>query len=231
MKKEETPSLFGIKRSNRDFADRETWGKNQFNSSFPAALACYLYSKKLPAVYIFAKGKSEVVRNAIGIDKVFGMPPDSDDAFFSFETSYTPYQRMVINKLPGVDLIVQNNGDGSCIKPIEIKLTALPDNSTCDLSEDHYGTEIVIRPDTIVYLACHIAEHYAAKAAELKKIVSSTELESVSDWSEPSNVIPHLEKIKSSLRKIIEDNIKNQSPFILQPIWKTKGKKPELADH
>ena len=46
------PRLYGINRSNRDFSQKETWGKNQFNSSFPAALACYLYSKGLQAVYI-----------------------------------------------------------------------------------------------------------------------------------------------------------------------------------
>jgi len=41
------PFLFGIKHSNRDFSDRNTWGKNQFNSSFPAALSAYLSHKGL----------------------------------------------------------------------------------------------------------------------------------------------------------------------------------------
>jgi len=41
------PRLFGIVNSNRDYATPYSWGKNQFNSSFPAALACYLYSKKM----------------------------------------------------------------------------------------------------------------------------------------------------------------------------------------
>lgn len=48
------PSLFGIKQSNRDYTKADTWGKNQFNSSFPAALACYMYSKELKVVYIKA---------------------------------------------------------------------------------------------------------------------------------------------------------------------------------
>ena len=39
------PRLFGIERSNRDYTVADTWGKNQFNSSFPASLACYLHSK------------------------------------------------------------------------------------------------------------------------------------------------------------------------------------------
>lgn len=43
----EEPRLFGINKSNRDYSNPETWGKNQFNSSFPAALACYLHFKKI----------------------------------------------------------------------------------------------------------------------------------------------------------------------------------------
>ena len=32
------PRLFGIERSNRDYTVADTWGKNQFNSSFPLRL-------------------------------------------------------------------------------------------------------------------------------------------------------------------------------------------------
>ena len=32
------PNLFGLNNTNRDFSLKETWGKNQFNSSFPASL-------------------------------------------------------------------------------------------------------------------------------------------------------------------------------------------------
>jgi hypothetical protein len=35
-----SPSLFGISRSNRNFADPYYLGKNQFNSAFPVARAC-----------------------------------------------------------------------------------------------------------------------------------------------------------------------------------------------
>ena len=36
---EKTPGLFGQIHSNRDYRKQETWGKNQFNSSFPSSLA------------------------------------------------------------------------------------------------------------------------------------------------------------------------------------------------
>ena len=46
------PGLFGINNSNRDFTRRQSWGKNQFNTSFPAALACYMNNQNVPPVYI-----------------------------------------------------------------------------------------------------------------------------------------------------------------------------------
>jgi len=48
----EMPSLYGLTNSNRDFSSAYAWGKNQFNSAFPAALACYMRDKKIPAVYV-----------------------------------------------------------------------------------------------------------------------------------------------------------------------------------
>ena len=52
------PGLFGLTNTNRDFTQKETWGKNQFNSSFPAALCCFLASKNIQANYLaIEKGK------------------------------------------------------------------------------------------------------------------------------------------------------------------------------
>ena len=45
------PALFGQKYSSRDYTKAECWGKNQFNSSFPASLVAYMYSKGIKPVY------------------------------------------------------------------------------------------------------------------------------------------------------------------------------------
>lgn len=55
------PALFGLKNSNRDFTNKDTWGKNQFNSSFPAALACFMHSKSIEPVYLTLDEKLKVV--------------------------------------------------------------------------------------------------------------------------------------------------------------------------
>ena len=46
------PGLFGINHTNRDYTLKKTWDKNQFNSSFPASLYCYLASKGISANYL-----------------------------------------------------------------------------------------------------------------------------------------------------------------------------------
>lgn len=47
MKTNIAPGLFGQKHSSHDYTKAESWGKNQFNSSFPASLVAYMYSKDM----------------------------------------------------------------------------------------------------------------------------------------------------------------------------------------
>lgn len=58
--------LFGIEHSNRSADDH--WGKNCFNSSFPAATANYMMENNIPAIYISLEevdGKLKVVATEI----------------------------------------------------------------------------------------------------------------------------------------------------------------------
>lgn len=221
---DKTPRLFGIKNSNRDFSKQSAWGKNQFNSSFPTALCCYLASKNLEANYfIFEKG--EFVCSSIDIAQVFGRSPDSDSIYFAFEASHMPFQKYVIGSLPRTDLVIQDKLTGDCLLGLEVKLTALPDNTTCHLSEKEYGSEIVIRPDTIVYLACSLASTLGNHLPNIidKKI-------KINDWSEPKEVLKKIDKIIPNLKQVISETHK-QTPFLLQPVWKTLGKSPRLAEN
>jgi len=154
------PGLFGITHSNRDFSQAQAWGKNQFNSSFPASLASFMAHKGFKNLYLYLDKEMDICHGKISTETLFGINPRSDHLFFAFETQYTPYQRLVIGTLPRVDLVTQTRNNGLCLRPIEIKLTALPDHSTCELNENLYGCDLVVRPDTIVYLACSIAEEF-----------------------------------------------------------------------
>lgn len=226
----EKPGLFGIKYSNRDFTQENTWGKNQFNSSFPASLSVYLHSKNFENVYLTLDKDLNVVHSKISTSIFFGLEPTSEDLFYSFESAYTPYEQLLVGHLPRVDLVTQSKSSGQALKPIEIKLTALPDNTTCQLSEDKYGTEIVIRPDTIVYLACSIAFNFKGKLAELKSHFSK-DFTKIKDWTEGSAVWEFLPKMLTTIDSITLSVLDKQEPILMQPVWKTQGKSPTLSEN
>lgn len=222
------PRLFGIERSNRDYTVADTWGKNQFNSSFPASLACYLHSKGMKAVYIKAKPDMKRDLQYIGIDELYGIDPLGDDIFFSFETQYTPFQKYVVGAIPRDDLVILS--DGQCVSSIEIKLVALPDNQTCNLSEDKFGSEIVVRPDTIIYLACSFIQSYEDNPEALRNVIRDAG-RNVRDWTEAGEVLPYMDEIYWAIRRMVSEKNECQSPIIMEPVWKTEGKSPRLADH
>ncbi len=108
---------------------------------------------------------------------------------------------------------------------LEVKLTALPDNTTCNNLESDYGCEIVVRPDTIVYLACSIASCLGESLNDLIKDIN------IADWSEPLQILSKIETIVNAIKVISLELEAKQKPFLLQPIWKTQGKSPKLSDN
>ena len=73
---DESPGLFGLSKTNRDFSKKKSWGKNQFNSSFPASLCCYLDSKNIEANYLSIQN-GIYSPASIKIKDVFGIAPNS----------------------------------------------------------------------------------------------------------------------------------------------------------
>lgn len=225
---EQKPELFGTKYSNRDFAQKNTWGKNQFNSSFPASLAAYLHSKNFENIYLTLDENLKVKHGKISTADFFGLEPQSEDLFYSFESTYTPYEQLLVGHLPRVDLVTQSKSSGQALKPIEIKLTALPDNTTCELAENEYGTEIVIRPDTIVYLACSIAFNFKGNLSALKSHFPK-DFSKIPDWSEGLAVWNFIPQMLSTIDRITLSILDKQEPILMQPVWKTQGKSPALC--
>jgi len=87
--------LFGIHHSNRTVDDH--WGKNCFNSSFPAAMASYMFDRNMSAIYIkvdVVDGELKIVPTEIPIREVFNAGTRGlDDLYFSFESVFEPYQQ------------------------------------------------------------------------------------------------------------------------------------------
>lgn len=231
VQEQSSPCLFGLTNSNRDFSLKSSWGKNQFNNSFPTSLACYMYSQELEPVYLTLDKNLSVKHDKISVSTLFGINPLSSNLFFAFESDYVPYRKIVVGKLPRVDLVTINTSNvDSCLKSIEIKLTALPDNSTYQLTENKYGSEIVTRPDTIVYLALSIAEHFQDKRLELLSYFEHSSLK-IDDWSRISSVLPVMANLVDSLDRMLVNNLHLQQPLVMQPIWKTLGKTARLSEN
>lgn len=224
------PKLYGIDHSNRDFTKREVWGKNQFNSSFPAALACYMYSKKINPVYIKADKCMKRELADISVDELFGIDPLGDNTFYAFETQYKPFEQFVAGDIPRNDLVIQKMDTKECVSSFEIKLTALPDQATFELSEEKYGSEIVVRPDTIIYLACSLIQSYNGNRNAIKSVLDNWASE-IKDWSDAKEVIPYINKIRQAISHIVDQQYLYQKPILLQPVWKTEGKSSRMPEH
>ncbi|CAC9620212.1 Type II restriction enzyme HgiDI (EC 3.1.21.4) [uncultured Gammaproteobacteria bacterium] len=136
----------------------------------------------------------------------------------------THHFKSVLLVLPRTDIVIQEESTGKCLSGLEVKLTALPDNTTYKLKDHLYGSEIVVRPDTIVYLACSLA---LSSKEKLKEHLGEFKID---DWSDASQVLPHIESIITIIEKISLAIEKKQKPFLLQPTWKTTGKSPVLTD-
>jgi type II restriction enzyme len=221
------PSLFGIKKSNRNFLEEESWGKNVFNSSFPTSLCCFFEDKQLKHNYLSIDKNGDYIIDECSVEHLFGISSKNDDIFFAFESVYTPFQTHVIGNLPRTDLVIQNSKDGKCMRGLEVKLTALPDNSTCNLEDSKFSSEIVVRPDSIVYLACYLIDALEDNLSKYLTVTSSD----IVDWTEPSEVLKKTNEILTSLESISKEMYSKQLPFLLQPIWKTEGKSPRLTDN
>lgn len=229
ISKQNTPALFGIHKSNRDFTQKDTWGKNQFNSSFPASLVSYMGSKKMKLNYLTLNASGKVLHGYLDHKDLFGITYNDPDLFFAFESDYLPFQKLVINSLPRIDLVTMNSKNNTCLRGIEIKLTALPDNSTHSFSEDKYGSEIVCRPDTIVYMALSIILSLDENQKLIREVMKP--LDTIKDWSHGVNVTPHLSQMSKIVDDLLIAQTAKQSPLVLQPIWKTNGKSQVLSDN
>lgn len=220
--------LFGIKNSNRDFTKEDSWGKNQFNNAFPVALACYMNSKRIKPVYFKIDENLNIKKDYIDVKELFGVDPLKESVFYSFEDKFKAFDEFNEGSLPGIDLVIKNNNID--VKAIEIKLTTLPDNSTYKFDDSKYGSEIVVRPDTIVYQAFSIAKSLKNNRKDVLDILSEP-CKYINDWDKEENIIPYLGKIKVCLEKILSKYNNLQKPLLMQPIWKTQGKSAILDEH
>ena len=224
------PGLFGQKHSSRDYTDPDCWGKNQFNSSFPASLVAYMYSKGIEPVYICTDKHNHIEHKYIDAKTLFGIDPLAGDAYYNFEAGFAPYEKFYSGEREKIDLVMQNYRTNDILVGLEVKLTAIPDNTTKTLDESLWGSEIVMRPPTINFLVCSICSNYTTLEAKEKLRTMLRKVPQINHWEEINEVLANYPKILDSVMQVSADMTKKQKPLILQPIWKTEGSKMKLRE-
>ena len=224
------PSLYGLTNSNRDFSSPYAWGKNQFNSSFPAALACYMRDNKLPAVYIRHGKNSNTELSEISFDDFWQTSLPNDQLLFSFEYRFAPYSDMTVDDIQPIDLVVSDSKSKRHLAPVEIKLTTIPDNTTANKKDAEYGSELVVRSPTMRYVAMGMGLSCLRHLEQVRDLFSPV-CAKIRDWDNLVEVAKHRDRIIATLNEFLNTFSKHEKPLLMQPIWKTKGKKPVLADN
>lgn len=222
--------LFGIEHSNRREIDH--WGKNCFNSSFPAATASYMLEHNIPAIYINlaeVEGELKVVATEIPINQVFNCGNlHANDLFFSFESVYEPYQEYSFDQIDGIDLVVKDT-HGTFLSPLEVKLTVLPDNTTYKKAEESWGSELVVRSATTSY--CALGMYDAVKEdARLVREIFEEACSSIQSWDNDFEMTHKLPLLCSAIDSFQHSYYGCQKPLLMQTLWKTQGKSPLLAE-
>lgn len=221
--------LYGIENSNRNVDDH--WTKNCFNSSFPTSLAAYMLDYKISAIYMCLekdgdKGVS-LKHKTISISEAFNSKNlASKDLWYLFETVYDPYKKYSYDKLDGIDLVIATSSGQ--VRPLEIKLTAYPDNTTASKEESQWGAEMVIRSATTMYCALGIFDSIRNRKAQVRDIFEN-DCSSIADWRSDYEVSHKFASIAADFSRFQCEYFSEQKPVLMQVLWKTKGKSPILA--
>lgn len=220
------PSLYGITNSNRK--GKKLFGKNQFNSSFPLSLACYMRDNGLNAVYIYLDENLRVQTREIPFDEVFNTTLPNNQLRFDFESKFFPYQNYAYNDIKGIDLVIKHGDEW--LRPLEIKLTVIPDNTTGKEPESRWGSEMVIRPASTSYCALGIIHSCQDDLRDIRDMFEPV-CHRVRNWSNHDEILHKKDDLLNLLNSFQRTYYQKQQPFLMQPIWKTNGINPTLSDN
>lgn len=222
--------LYGVSHSNR--STDAHWGKNCFNSSFPAAMACYMFDHNIKAIYNkleLVDGQLRVIPSEISIREVFNCKNRPlDELYFSFETVFAPYQEYSVDAVDGIDLVVKDI-DGAFLSPLEVKLTVLPTANTSRLPESKWGCELVIRSATTSYCALGMFDAVKDDAKIVRNIFESA-CSSIQSWDNDFEMTHKTPALSECINTFQTRYLTKQKPLLMQTIWKTQGQSPVLAD-
>lgn len=220
--------LYGIFNSNRK--GKDFWGKNRFNSSFPVGLANYMRDKKINAKYINLDSNLKLRIDDIDIGEVYGAPElRNEDLYFGFEQKFEPYQKYCYETITNMDLIVKKKS-GAYLRPLEVKLTVIPDSTTKDHTPSEWSPELVIRPPTTIYCALGMIESCSQQLDEVREIFEET-CRKIGSWQNTYEICSKMDTFIHLINEFEKKFHEYQKPLLMQPIWKTEGQSPIISEN
>lgn len=223
-----SPSLYGVTPANSSRSAGDLWGKNQFNSTFPLALCLWMRDRGLAPVAV------QVADSGIVTDDTAWSMADviGSNAFYEFEAPFPPFAQYARDEGDNIDVVV--HGDGAPLRPLEVKLTVVPDSSTVSREPTEWAPEMVMRPvssaHAMMSVAANLATDSTARAAVVERLRPA--FNSVGNWDNATEIVQHYTRLRDALDDVLTTVAAAglQRPFLLQPLWRTVGQTFVLAD-
>lgn len=227
--------LYGLENSNHDFTAEKAFGKNIFTNAFPVSLALYMdRERSLEQNYLFASldkdGLPKVASELKPLGSIINVDPDR--AYWSFEDSFSGYDEFATGAANRSDLVVKDTVTGTELSAFEVKLVAAPTSGTANREREQQSCEIVVRPATIEQMCFSIASSYGKENRhDISDIVADKLVYPMDyQWSNESYMLERLPCIVNAAEEIIRQGIGDQTPFVLNALWRTVGTSTMLDD-
>ena len=216
------PALYGIRDSNR--AGDDLWGKNQFNSTFPASLCCYMRDQKISPVYISTDSNYDVSArdDQKTFDDVFNTTLPNSELKFLFEHNYAPFEPYLHDRLDHIDLVIAANGVH--LRPLEVKLTVLPDNTTAQYEDPaEWGSELVIRPDSISYACLGVFHGLRDQRNNIRALLEPVAAR-IDNWENAAEILRHADEMHAALLTFFSSTTRISSHFFFSHCGERKAR-------
>ncbi len=225
------PSLYGISRQNSSRTGGQLWGKNQFNSTFPLSLCLYMRDQGIePVAVIHGDEGISAQSGEWEMEDVIGA--ERERPYYHFESGFNPYAVYSRNDTDKIDIVVAI--DERHLRPLEVKLTVVPDKTTSKLTEDDWAPEMVMRPVSSAHAMMGVAKRLLEQGnSDLKQEAISvlrTAYNRIRSWENSPEILQHESSLADALAGILDLSRNIQSPFLVQPIWRTEGQSLKLKN-
>ena len=224
------PSLYGISDDNSSRSGKHLWGKNQFNSAFPLSLCLYMRDQCISPVAV-VHGKDGIVAQANKWKMAEVVGNQNDSPYYHFEASFDPYAAYSRNDTDHIDIVVSIHDRH--FRPLEVKLTVVPDKGTSSLPEANWAPEMVMRPVSSAHAMMGIARQLRGQDDALRLEATSflrAAYNHITSWDNSSEIVQHESRLSDALSAVLDLSHGLQSPFLVQPIWRTEGQSLRLKD-